>query len=167
MTQLDRIRAAWALLSVETPLKRDCGAVCGAACCQPDEDGRGGMILFPGEEALYDPCPAWATLAETPIEIQGRPLLFLACDGRCPRDSRPLACRIFPLTFTAVGQGVAVALDARAWPVCPLMPSGMNGLSGAFAAAVRAAAGVLWADEGCRAYIKLLTSQAESYKFLG
>jgi len=39
-----------------TPMLNDCGALCGAACCQPDEDGQGGVHLFPGEAALLRDC---------------------------------------------------------------------------------------------------------------
>ena len=41
------------LLESLTPLKDDCGRLCGAACCHPDEDGQGGVALFPGEEEYY------------------------------------------------------------------------------------------------------------------
>jgi len=167
MTQHDKIRAARALLLNETPLRRDCGAICGAACCQPDEDGRGGMLLFPGEEPLYDPCPDWASLSETPIVIHGKQLLFLTCGGRCPREDRPLACRVFPLAPTAQRQRATVALDIRAWPVCPLMQSGMGGLSRAFIAAGQSAAELLLTDEACKFYIELLTIQLEAYKNMG
>ena len=64
MTAKDTVRAAREMLEKVTPLKGDCGRVCGAACCRPDETGRGGMLLFPGEEALYAPWPDWARLEE-------------------------------------------------------------------------------------------------------
>lgn len=48
MELLEPILAARKLLENMTPLKRDCGRACGAACCQSDEDGQGGMLLFPG-----------------------------------------------------------------------------------------------------------------------
>ena len=57
MEPLDTVMAARALLKDLTPLKRDCGRSCGAACCQSDEDGQGGMLLFPGEEKLYAALP--------------------------------------------------------------------------------------------------------------
>ena len=56
MDALEAVIRARDLLSDVTPLKTDCGRICGGACCQPDEDGQGGMLLFPGEEGLYDPC---------------------------------------------------------------------------------------------------------------
>lgn len=48
-------RARELLLSL-TPLNHDCGMLCGQACCAPDEEGQGGMMLFPGESALYREC---------------------------------------------------------------------------------------------------------------
>ena len=39
----------------------DCGLLCGAACCQPDEDGQGGVHLFPGERAGLEDC-AWGRI---------------------------------------------------------------------------------------------------------
>ena len=81
----DTVLRARALIGERTPLRSDCGQLCGAACCQPDEDGQGGMYLFPGEEALLP--GAGGDFA--PI---------YTCDGRCAREERPLACRIFPIT---------------------------------------------------------------------
>ena len=81
----DTVLRARALIGERTPLRSDCGQLCGAACCQADEDGQGGMYLFPGEEAL----------------LHGEDSDFApiyTCDGTCARENRPLACRIFPLT---------------------------------------------------------------------
>ncbi|MCL1964759.1 MAG: hypothetical protein FWF69_06835 [Firmicutes bacterium] len=164
MTQAHRIRAARALFQNPTPLRRDCGTLCDAACCRPDEDGKGGMFLFPGEEALYDPCPGWASICNSRVSVRGRALRFLTCDGRCPRGDRPLACRIFPLSPYATAAGVNVDMDVRAWPVCPLMPSGMGGLAKEFVLAARAAAELLWEDADCQAYIRALTEQMRAYK---
>ena len=47
MQPLEAVMEARKLLSQVTPLKRDCGRYCGGACCEPDEDGQGGMLLFP------------------------------------------------------------------------------------------------------------------------
>lgn len=51
------LRTAREIMCNITPLRFDCGRLCGAACCAPDEEGDGGMLLFPGEEALYEPLP--------------------------------------------------------------------------------------------------------------
>ena len=36
----DTVLRARALIGDRTPLRIDCGKLCGAACCQPDEDGQ-------------------------------------------------------------------------------------------------------------------------------
>ena len=75
---------ARSLLSEVTPLRRDCGRLCGAACCSPDEDGQGGMLLFPGEEELYDPLPDRFVISDT---CEGK---LLECSGTC--DRCPACC---------------------------------------------------------------------------
>ena len=45
------IARAYAAIGENTPLKTDCGPLCGAACCFADEDDQGGVCLLPGEEA--------------------------------------------------------------------------------------------------------------------
>ena len=46
-----RLEKARRLLVDQTPMAFDCGRTCRAACCKSDEEGRGGVFLFPGEEA--------------------------------------------------------------------------------------------------------------------
>lgn len=135
-------------LAAVTPLARDCGALCGASCCAPDEDGRGGMLLFPGEEAHYRTLPRGFALART----AGGPLL--TCEGACAREERPLACRVFPLMFAVENGEAGVRLDPRAWPLCPLMPSGISGLRPDFVGAAREAARMLCACPEQRAFIE-------------
>lgn len=122
-------RARELLLSL-TPLNHDCGLLCGQACCAPDEEGQGGMMLFPGESALYQNV-SWAALetAHTPVGD----FVCLKCDGRCPREARPLACRIFPLSpyFNASGE-LGLRMDQRAWAMCPLMEYGLQAISRPF-----------------------------------
>lgn len=150
-----------------TPLKGDCGRRCGAACCRPDEEGQGGMILFPGEETLYTPTPEWAVITESRFTVSGKPLSLLTCEGRCERGNRPLSCRIFPLTPVLGPEGVGVTLDVRAWPVCPLLAYGQKALSPVFIQAVRAAMDILWEDARCREYIIQLTELLKSYQTFG
>ena len=54
MSASDAVLAARGLLQSLTPLKTDCGRLCGCACCRGDEQT--GMLLFPGEDALYAGC---------------------------------------------------------------------------------------------------------------
>ena len=139
MDALEAVVKARALLESVTPLRTDCGRVCGGACCQSDEDGQGGMLLFPGEEQLYDPLPPGWTLERNDGVIAGAWLLI--CDGTCRREMRPLSCRLFPLLPTPGG----CRMDRRAWAVCPLMESGKKGLLPDFVRAVTEAGQVLYA----------------------
>ncbi len=149
MEALEAVQAARGLLENVTPLRADCGRVCGAACCQADEDGQGGMLLFPGEERLYDPLPpGWRLIGDGAV-IPGARLLI--CDGACKRDQRPLSCRLFPLLPTPGG----CRMDRRAWAVCPLMESGKKGLQPAFVQAVTEAGKALYA---CPAHERFLNA---------
>ena len=56
-----------------TPLKMNCGKLCGGACCQPspDDDGENGMLLFPFEDEFYKkPIEGMPlTIAEAPSSL--------------------------------------------------------------------------------------------------
>lgn len=126
-----RLLRAWEILGDLTPMLEDCGALCGAACCATDEDGQGGVYLFPGEEKLLEPC-AWGRVLPDAFA----PMLM--CDGPCERTRRPLGCRIFPLTPVRSRNGRwTVRMDARARAVCPLADYGLGGLNPAFVRAAR------------------------------
>ena len=143
MDALSAVRAARELLCSATPLKSDCGRVCGARCCAPDETGKGGMLLFPGEDMLYDPLPEGFQILPDDSVIPGGKLLV--CQGRCDRALRPLSCMFFPLRPTFRGD---VRMDRRSLYVCPLAEYGMGGLSGEFVdAAGRAAQALTQSDE--------------------
>lgn len=129
----NEIEKAWALIENLTPLKTDCGLTCGAACCQADEDGQGGVKLFPGEAQAYEDAD-WA-------KIEGGEL---TCGGRCPRALRPLGCRIFPLTPARKASGaLSLRIDRRAFAMCPLAPHGVKALDPAFVSAVREALSIV------------------------
>ena len=114
-----------------TPMKQDCGALCGAACCRPDADGQGGVHLFPGEAELLRDAD-WCRI----VPASFAPMMV--CEGRCERDKRPLGCRIFPLTPVRGRDGRwTVRMDARARAMCPLVRSGLKGLDPAFVRAAR------------------------------
>lgn len=139
------LQEARALLDKVTPLKADCGRVCGGACCAPDETGDNGMLLFPYEEAFYQkPIEGFPfRLADDDTLVKGGKRLI--CEGSCPREHRPLACRIFPLRIRlkVEEQGAvthaAAELDPRAWAVCPLCEDGKRGLRQDFVQAVEQA----------------------------
>ena len=140
----ETLRRAKALLENETPLKTDCGALCGAACCRTDADGKGGVYLFPSEDA--------AEMVWGEVRPDGfAPMLM--CTYFCDRTARPFACRIFPLTPVKGEKGWTVRMDARARGLCPLYRHGARGLNPDFArAAVRA--------------VRLIASDPEGEEFL-
>ena len=152
------ILRAYAAIGELTPMINDCGLLCGGACCQADEDGQGGVYLFPGEEELLRNC-GWGRVQETPFAP------MLACDGPCDRDRRPLGCRIFPLTPVRGKNGKwTVRMDARARAMCPLSASGIGGLDPAFVRAVRDAVRVVAGEEEGEAFLERWVELEEAYR---
>ena len=150
---------ARALLQDVTPLTRDCGQVCGGACCRSLPGERTGMLLFPGEEAFYQHRPGYDLL-----ETETGPLLV--CSGVCDRADRPLSCRLFPLLPVLRAEGVKVAMDARARAACPLAAQGVRGLTDAFVEAVRQVGQLLSRDEGQRVFLQRLTREQDELRAL-
>ncbi len=142
------------LLEQLTPLKSDCGALCGGACCRSLEGEETGMLLFPGEEDDYVGLEGWR-LTET------RQGWLVSCPGTCDRSMRPLACRIFPLLPVLREDGIHVAVDARARAVCPLSRQGMKAMDQDFVAAVRQVGVLLAGDEEQRVMLRQLTEMQD------
>ncbi len=135
-----------------TPLKSDCGRLCNAVCCKGDDDT--GMLLFPGEEELYqnDDC---FTVTKTDY---GMPLLL--CRGMCQRDKRPLSCRIFPLALVNKDGFMKVIADPRSRVMCPLYRQAANNrLDPAFVKAVKEAGKILFEDEELRSFMQAIYNQ--------
>ena len=154
MSERSAVLAARELLESLTPLKTDCGRLCQGACCQGDEAT--GMLLFPGEEALYGDC-AFARVVPTGFSLGGTPAQLLVCDGRCDRKNRPLACRLFPLFLRfREEQPPVLRMDARARAVCPLTDYGLKALDPEFRQAARRAYDLLLEDEACADYLRAL-----------
>lgn len=141
-----------------TPLLQNCGALCGAACCQPDADGQGGVYLFPGEEALFDGAD-WARVEPSPFAPE------LVCNGACDRERRPLACRIFPLTPVRGKSGWTVRLDVRARAMCPLSRGGVRGLDPEFVRSVRRAIRIVASDPEGEAFLDRWAALERKYRF--
>lgn len=150
---------ARALLSEITPLKRDCGRICGERCCSSLEGEETGMLLFPGEEDLYEDAEGWRMLPA------GREMLLI-CPGKCERETRPLACRMFPLMPRLTEKGVSVRTDERARAVCPLARQGKSSMDPAFAEAVRRAGEILAEDPAQRAFLTRLGEEQEELRAL-
>lgn len=155
----EKLKKAREILENVTPLRTDCGRVCGARCCRSLEGEETGMLLFPGEEEAYLEKPEW-TCRET-----GRGILAV-CPGRCDRSERPLACRIFPLLPVARNGEIRAAADERARKVCPLLRHGVQGLDPAFRSAVKEAGRLLAEDPEQAAFLAALGEEQEELKAL-
>lgn len=154
---LETVCAARELLEQLTPLKGNCGRLCGGACCQPDpeEEGENGMLLFPQEEELYK-----EAIEGFPFHLADDGTLFeggkrLICEGKCVREHRPLACRIFPLRMALQADGsVEAEIDPRAWWICPLPErGGLRAMSGEFVQAVKRAGELLCRNDNLRSVL--------------
>ena len=150
---------ARALLENITPLKLDCGLICGHACCHSMEGEMTGMLLFPGEAEYY------AKLEDYHVSSTENGLL-LTCSGRCDRADRPLSCRIFPLMPLLRQDGIKVATDLRAKTVCPLANHGKDALAAEFVDAVRQVGRILAEDDEQRAFLAKLTAEQDELKAL-
>ena len=152
--------AARKILEEVTPLKADCGRVCGAACCASLEGEETGMLLFPGEEALCRQVPGGR------IEETANGTLLLICRGTCDREERPLSCRLFPL-FPCVRAGeVCLEVDERARLVCPLCASGVQGMLPDFREHVLECGKLLLGDARQRAFMEAQTRAMDDLKKL-
>lgn len=141
-----------------TPIKADCGLLCGSACCKGDDSG---MFLFPGEEAVYRLLePDWIKIEPTDLtyEFEGvrRTVKLALCSGSCDRFERPLACRIFPLTPYINGGGeLEIMIDPRAKGICRLARGFMlEDFSPAFVKNVERTFKLLSKNRRIRAFLK-------------
>ncbi len=150
---IDLLIQAREMLENVTPLMTNCGLLCGGACCEADEDGQGGVLLFPGErELLRD--EKWMEVLPSPMPVDGIDYGMMVCQGTCDRKMRPLGCRIFPLTPVKGKSGAwKVRTDRRAWAMCPLMSSGIKGLNPQFV-------------ETVLQVVRLIASDPEGERFL-
>lgn len=151
MTQEQILIAAREELMRETPLRSDCGRLCGGACCQGDDDE--GMLLFPGEDLLCKKTHGDFHIRALDYAIGLTQAQLITCQGSCERDERPLACRLFPLLCRFRGERAVLVLDPRARMTCPLCDYGLSGLSSDFIAAAQRAIDLLMQDEACKAHL--------------
>lgn len=142
-----------------TPLCTDCGRICGAACCRPMEAEETGMLLFPGEQALYEGKPEWK------IQKAGQDLLII-CMGECDREERPLSCRMFPLLPMEDQNSVRAYMDERARYVCPLVPSGIQGVRPEFRETIEECGRILLENPETRSFLHHLRLENEALRTL-
>lgn len=99
------VKKAKDILKNVTPLKSDCGKMCGKLCCKgPDEKG---MRLFPGEK-----------VTDNKFKIIGNTVF---CGGNCERVDRPLSCIIFPFFPVMTEKNADIRFDLRAYSICLLV----------------------------------------------
>lgn len=135
-----------------TPLKADCGTLCGGACCKGDENT--GMRLFPFEES------------ELPVKALDNGVRLVVCEGKCDRTKRPLACRIFPFFPTVDERGkVYVEADFRGARLCPLISHSDEIIfDKRFFNALKKVGKILAKDEACLEFLKEATDEIDTYK---
>ena len=161
MSAITAVLAARELLENLTPLKTDCGRLCGAACCSESDAGEG-MLLLPGEEMLL-PEEEQQYISETELPRFG-PVLMYICPDHCDRDYRPLACRIFPLAPIRMKGGFyRTQMDARGRPVCPLSRQSRQALDPAFVQAVEDVFNLLAQDEDYARYLTALDALVREF----
>jgi len=179
LADLDRIRAARAVLAEETPLDFDCGLLCGHKCCTDFEPGKNlGVYLIPGEFALFDGTEAWASwefhsteeYEFAPSWEQYGAIPFLKCTGLCAaeRDKRPLECRTYPLVPYLREDGrLEVCYAPWALGVCPLTERyRLEDLRPTFVEAVRKAWEILMADPDILDHLRWLSRQLKDWETL-
>ena len=151
---------AYAAIGDMTPMLTDCGALCEAACCETDEDGQGGVYLFPGEGEVMGE-PEWGRVEDDAFAP------MLVCDDWCERGRRPLACRIFPLTPVKNAEGKwVVRMDARARAMCPLVRSGVRGLNPDFVRGAVKAIRIIAKDPEGEAFLEKWVELEEQFRFV-
>ncbi|MDO4548533.1 MAG: hypothetical protein Q4D04_10565 [Clostridia bacterium] len=137
-----------------TPLKSDCGLMCGSACCRPDDDGQGGVMLLPTEVA-----GDWGHVVESDR------CRVLVCDKMCERPSRPFLCRVFPLAPVLCKDGAWKArMDARSRAMCPIYRSGIAGLDRVFVKAVERAFNILSKDAAMNDFLRRVARQERYFR---
>ena len=140
------LREAYALLENTTPLGRnDCGSVCDAYCCS---DALGdSMELFPYEKEIFEKLDGF--------EVVDGEIPAVKCNGTCERETRPLACRIFPFFPYVTSDGrIKVIPDIRGVNICPLISHFDEvKFDRGFLYRVKKVGRLLYADEECRKFL--------------
>ena len=137
------------IIGNKTPLKKDCGQVCGGKCCKGDSDT--GMLLFPFEETTF-------TVKEKDD------VRLCVCEGQCDRHERPLSCRIFPFFPYVTPEGrIKVIPDIRGVNVCPLVSNFSDvKFDRGFLYRVKKVGRLLYADEDCRKFLEETSREIDS-----
>lgn len=143
-------KKAKSIMEDKTPLKKDCGLLCGKACCKGD--GETGMLLFPFEETAL------------PV-IEKNGVRLCVCDGSCNRDERPLSCMIFPFFPYITPEGrIKVIPDIRGSEICPIVRNFTETkLDRRFLYRVKKVGRLLAEDEECRVFLNGISREMDLY----
>ncbi len=144
-------KKAFKILGTLTPLKKDCGYLCGSACCRGDSNT--GMRLFPNETTAL------------PVRITENGDRLAVCNGSCNRDERPLACRIFPL-FPTISENEKIypEIDYRAYRLCPMVKHCEQILfNKKFIKAIRRVGKLISKDSLCKEFLMSSTQEIDLF----
>lgn len=138
------------IMQDKTPLKKDCGLLCGKACCKGDAET--GMLLFPFEET---------SLSVT--EKNG--VRLCVCDGSCNRRERPLSCMIFPFFPYITRDGrIKVIPDIRGSGICPIVRNFTETkIDRRFLRRVKKVGRLLSEDDQCRTFLEEISRETDVY----
>ena len=135
---------AGSIIGNKTPLKADCGLICGKNCCKENKET--GMLLFPNEKTDFK-------------IISGNSGRIAVCDGKCDRQSRPLSCKIFPF-FPVINQNgkIEAVLDYRGYSVCPMIKNeNIIKFDRRFIKAVEKVGKLLYKNPECKDFIERIS----------
>ena len=153
-------------LNRRTPLKTDCGIICGGACCK-SEDGENemGMYLFPGEDKMFK--GKGFRIEGSDFSYGEKRAKILFCDGECERKLRPLSCRIFPLfPYITKFSELKVIIDKRGSFVCPLCRAELKYFDHSFVRGVRHIGEIIMKDEDGFKFLYALSRQIDESFFI-
>lgn len=138
------------IMEDKTPLKKDCGLLCGKACCKGDSET--GMLLFPFEQTGL------------PV-VQKDGVRLCVCNGSCNRAERPLSCMIFPFFPYITPEGrIKVIPDIRGSELCPIVRSLTEArLDRRFLRRVKKVGRLLKEDKDCREFIEGISREMDVY----
>lgn len=138
------------IMEDKTPLKKDCGLLCGKACCKGDAET--GMLLFPFEETSL------------PV-TEKNGVRLCVCDGSCNRRERPLSCMIFPFFPYITRDGrIKVIPDIRGSGICPIVRNFTETkIDRRFLRRVKKVGRLLSEDDQCRTFLEEISRETDVY----
>ncbi len=148
------ISKAYELLERVTPLRYDCGKLCGGRCCKGDDNT--GMWLFPYEEDVLKGIDGFEI-----IDCDGNlGYKMVVCSGSCNRKTRPLACRIYPYFPMITENGYDTRADIRGISGCPVLYNNIKP-DYKFIRQVRKVARLFDRDKELRSYLKNINTMLD------